>query len=906
MVSLFGLLLLVFGVPAALVLVAPIGHFHVSVTVFQHPSRILQGLHRPLSDETFVAASLLLGWLVWAYFLLGVILEVVGRLRGRIPVHLLFTARLQTAVAAVVGASLSVVPAVRSSAPMRIQPPSMSVPHPLETSATRATESTTAFALAGLDTDVAGHPSVIDSELPAAGVQDVAESAATYTVRPGDTLWSIAERELGAPLRWREIAALNMGRPQADGTSLQDDHWILPGWVLLLPLGSAMPPPAPSPHLTQAVAAGVAPGPSASKATLPSAHHRHLPIAPIGAGVLGAGVVVMLDRMRRAQQRRRRPGRIIKLPGAQLADVERGLRVGSNVASLSTVDLALRLLGTATRPTAGPGSPLVALRVERERVEAEWVERVDLLFDPTRLVGPPPAPFELGGEPATWVLPAHWKERYGMDRLEVLQSQEGPCPAVVTMGYDASTTFLVNLEALGSLSIVGADAALVLEAVTVELATLPWADSVDVVVVGHPTPLKALERVRQLTTVASAVVEARRRIAGAEDLALASDASAADARWCTSDSAWDAMVVVCLPSAAEAEPEACRRLVELAGDGGAGMAALIGTAVPARWTALADGGPLTLTGPSGWSPHRELVAQPSVPGLLANVDGIVAVASDETEDTEAEKTSEVAVGIEPSVPLRAGGAPESDGTQMDGEIEVRVLGPVEVAGARPFTRAWALELVVYLVMHESGATTDQWSGALWPDRLMAPASLHSTASSARRALGMSSTGEDHLPRSHGRLALAKTVTSDWARFRRLAASEDPARLTEALRLIRGRPFLGLRSTDWVLLEGFMADIEGTVVDVACRVAEHALQNGDPAGAETAARMGLRVSEYDERLYRVLLRAADSAGNPAGVESTMLELVRLVADDVEPYDAVHPETLELYRQLSRRGGIRRGA
>jgi hypothetical protein len=171
---------------------------------------------------------------------------------------------------------------------------------------------------------------------------------------------------------------------------------------------------------------------------------------------------------------------------------------------------------------------------------------------------------------------------------------------------------------------------------------------------------------------------------------------------------------------------------------------------------------------------------------------------------------------------------------------------------------------------------------------------------------MSSSGEDHLPRSHGRLALAKSVTSDWARFRRLAASEDPARLTEALRLIRGRPFLGLRSTDWVLLEGFMADIEGTVVDVACRVAEHALQNGDPAGAETAARMGLRVSEYDERLYRVLLRAADAAGNPAGVESTMLELVRLVADDVEPYDAVHPETLELYRQLSRRGGIRRGA
>jgi hypothetical protein len=32
---------------------------------------------------------------------------------------------------------------------------------------------------------------------------------------------------------------------------------------------------------------------------------------------------------------------------------------------------------------------------------------------------------------------------------------------------------------------------------------------------------------------------------------------------------------------------------------------------------------------------------------------------------------------------------------------------------------------------------------------------------------------------------------------------------------------------------------------------------------------------------------------------MAELVHLVADDVEPFDAVHPETMALYRRLSRR-------
>ncbi|MHB8594637.1 MAG: hypothetical protein ACYDB3_09975 [Acidimicrobiales bacterium] len=144
------------------------------------------------------------------------------------------------------------------------------------------------------------------------------------------------------------------------------------------------------------------------------------------------------------------------------------------------------------------------------------------------------------------------------------------------------------------------------------------------------------------------------------------------------------------------------------------------------------------------------------------------------------------------------------------------------------------------------------------------------------------------------------MTSDWNRLRLLAGSNASDDWAAALKLVRGRPFDGLRSTDWALLEGIGATIEAVVVDLACRYAERCLDE-DPARAEWAARQGLLVSAYDERLYRVLLRAADAAGNPAGVESAMKELVLLVAEDVEPYDAVHPETLELYRSLSRRSG-----
>jgi hypothetical protein len=50
---------------------------------------------------------------------------------------------------------------------------------------------------------------------------------------------------------------------------------------------------------------------------------------------------------------------------------------------------------------------------------------------------------------------------------------------------------------------------------------------------------------------------------------------------------------------------------------------------------------------------------------------------------------------------------------------------------------------------------------------------------------------------------------------------------------------------------------------------------------------------------MLMRAADLGGNPAGVESVMAELVKLVADDVEPFDSVHPSTIDLYRSLTRR-------
>jgi hypothetical protein len=56
-------------------------------------------------------------------------------------------------------------------------------------------------------------------------------------VQPGQCLSVIAAEHLAG--NWQtgdsEIHALNVGRIQPDGRALTDDHWIYPGWVLVMP-----------------------------------------------------------------------------------------------------------------------------------------------------------------------------------------------------------------------------------------------------------------------------------------------------------------------------------------------------------------------------------------------------------------------------------------------------------------------------------------------------------------------------------------------------------------------------------------------------------------------------------------------------------------------------------------------
>ena len=59
--------------------------------------------------------------------------------------------------------------------------------------------------------------------------------ANTYTVQRGDTLWDIADEQLGDPTAWPEIWEDNAGDDMGGGRTFDDPDLILPGWELDLP-----------------------------------------------------------------------------------------------------------------------------------------------------------------------------------------------------------------------------------------------------------------------------------------------------------------------------------------------------------------------------------------------------------------------------------------------------------------------------------------------------------------------------------------------------------------------------------------------------------------------------------------------------------------------------------------------
>jgi DNA-binding SARP family transcriptional activator len=281
--------------------------------------------HWGVLERTSVNMLACVAWVAWSCGVVSVAAELFARARGRTVVRIPVASVFQPVASRLVASLL-----VGILGFGRVLPTAAGADLPPSAHGAMATSESHPTALVpprtSSDAPVQTPPAV--SPEPTATV--------TYVVQRGDTLWGIAQEQLGDPLRWSEIFALNQGRPEPGGVTLTDSHWIDPGWTLLLPateVATAPPPavsatgpkappdpspvykPAPSPVTTTTTATSATP-----QAKRQPAHPDHrvtaerrgavvLPTGSVVGGSFAAGVAfaVAIGRLRRRRGYRYRP-----------------------------------------------------------------------------------------------------------------------------------------------------------------------------------------------------------------------------------------------------------------------------------------------------------------------------------------------------------------------------------------------------------------------------------------------------------------------------------------------------------------------------------------------------------------------------------------------------------------------
>jgi nucleoid-associated protein YgaU len=180
----------------------------------RNPSDALHDLLSRDSGSLLLAVITLAGLLAAAYawlaFTVALLVEVAARVGGYDPAGLPTLGWAQGAAALLLGLIVVALPATSGAATAVAGP----VPAHMVTGAQPVVVATTAA-------------------VPAPAQPAAAPSITTVR---GDSLWHLAELHLSTGMRWHEIVALNVDRPQADGTSLsEDDTTLAVGWALELP-----------------------------------------------------------------------------------------------------------------------------------------------------------------------------------------------------------------------------------------------------------------------------------------------------------------------------------------------------------------------------------------------------------------------------------------------------------------------------------------------------------------------------------------------------------------------------------------------------------------------------------------------------------------------------------------------
>lgn len=181
-----------------------------------------------VSNQAVVGILATIAWLVWLQVAVCLLLELTGEalhievptLGPRVQMH---ASRALVRTMLLAGTATTVVLPTWTPAPAHAWADSVTVPA-ADLPVTRAADVQASHS-AGLGTETKG----------------AATSAHTVVAR-GDTLWSIAERELGDGTLWREIHRLNAGQQMIDGSVFTHADHIQPGWRLQLPTAPQVRP----------------------------------------------------------------------------------------------------------------------------------------------------------------------------------------------------------------------------------------------------------------------------------------------------------------------------------------------------------------------------------------------------------------------------------------------------------------------------------------------------------------------------------------------------------------------------------------------------------------------------------------------------------------------------------------
>ncbi len=734
-----------------------------------------------------------------------------------------------------------------------------------------------------------------------------------YTVEPGDTLWSIAQRLYGRGADWWAIAACNLGRTMAGGQRFLDPALIYPGWVLVLPgggwpTGGASPAPArpetarhEGPSVPQVLEAA-----TSRRAAARTHSHTHgrrpraggdrrpaggtppmpLPeLASLGFGSLLAAALARRIRTTRRSTGGSRPDRTVD--GAPPPAPDRATETADLLAPfdgapvLNWAEAANRLLraSLAEAVNGRPPPNVRLLRVGPDGVDVWLAGDVDRAPPPWRAL-----------EPHRWRLPA----TVDPSALRRMAEPHRPqFPVAVPAGQDDGGSWVIPLPPGSRLPVLGPESEHLVRAMKTAAGSWEWSEHV--LVTGDPAVAE------------EATSTELRRDGHPFDVLFVGDPGLLTGR-----AAARCSVITTLPvpasdltvtvdhQATSLHPLGVTLTPDLLGPV---QAAALGEALAGEGPSPGGGGP-----PDGRASGRE-----PPDGRRSGVRSGAAAAEN---GTGVELEVDIAVRPGHRAPAAAPVETPLADVPAPGPVTVRLLTAVPridgLASPLPPKRARrAIELVAYLALHHPDPVTgDRLRTRVLgsADADAAAKTLFNTAGAARRALGLDDQGKPYLPSATkaGLYRLSALVTADAARAAVLVtaglAAGDPlaamALLRAALDLVEGEPLGGVRTGyGWWGAEGHEGRTAALLVDAACELARLAVAAGRPALGRWGLAQARMVDPYSEALTRAAMRVAAESGDGDRLHREWVECRRRV-DELDPGSLPSAQTQRLYADLRR--------